>query len=71
MEDLIKALEIFKKYLEDKNANSPLNCGHDTLYIMDVNPLDVTKEDAAELERLGFEIDDEFECFYSFRFGSA
>ena len=71
MEDLIKALGIFLKYLKDKNAHSPLNCGHDTLYIMGVNPSDVSDEDKAELEKLGFEIDEDEEVFYSFRFGSA
>lgn len=71
MEDLIKALQIFTKYLKNKNAHSPLNCGHDTLYIMDVNPDDVSESDKQELERLGFEVDEDEEVFYSFRFGSA
>lgn len=70
MEDLIKALNIFLKYLDDKNVQSPLNCGHDTLWIMDVDPEDVNDEDHAELLALGFFPSDEGR-FMSFRFGSA
>ena len=71
MEDLIKALQIFMKYLKNNNANSPTNCVHDTLYIMDVDPEKVTEEDKVTLEELGFEVDEDEGVFYSFRFGSA
>jgi hypothetical protein len=69
MEDLIKALTILLKYLDDPNAQSPLNCEHDTLWIMEVSPDDVSDEDHAELLALGFFPSDD--AFMSFRFGSA
>lgn len=73
MEDLIEGLEIIKKYLDDKNKNknSPINCAHDELQIADVGPTDLTEEDRSELERLGFECDDDEDYIYSFRFGSC
>jgi len=66
MEDLIKALQIFLKY---GNEKWPTNCTHDELAIMGIEPKDVSPDDKAELERLGFIHDDEY--FFSFRFGSA
>jgi hypothetical protein len=69
MDDLIAALNILRKYLEDTNANCPLNTSHDMLWIMQVDPDDVSAEDLAELDRLGFYVGDE--AFQSSRFGSA
>jgi hypothetical protein len=68
MEDLIKALQIFLKYSNDK---TPTHCGRDYLYV-NVNPDVVSDEDKAELYKLGFLIDQEYggEGFGSFRFGS-
>ena len=69
MEDLITALYIFLKYLEDPNERSPTMCSHDELWIMTVDPEDVSTEDMAKLDELGF-----FESdggFRSYRFGSA
>jgi hypothetical protein len=68
MNDLIKALTIFQLYLDDKNARSPLNCTHDSLWIMDVDE-NVSDEHKAELEKLGFFWGDD--AWQSFRFGSA
>ena len=68
MEDLIKALQIFLKY---KNSNYPFNCTHDELVIWDITPDEVSSEDKAELEKLGFEINEDEEYFYSFRYGSC
>ncbi len=68
MEDLIKALQIFLKY---KNSRYPTNCSHDTLAIMEIDLPDVSDEDVAELDRLGFIWSDGDECFISFKFGSA
>jgi hypothetical protein len=72
MDDLIKALQILRKYLKEDNY-SPTYCEHDLLTIMDVDPSEVSPEDVAELDRLGFHISDEYgeEAFASFRFGSA
>jgi len=69
MDDFIKALNIFRSYLTDKNARSPLNTSHDTLWIMGVDPEDVSDEHKAELEKLGFFCDEDAWC--SHRFGSA
>jgi len=68
MEDLIKALQIFLKY---NNSYSPTYCQHDQLAIMDIDPDDVSSEDKVELDKLGFIVSEEDECFISFRFGSA
>lgn len=68
MEDLIKALQIFLKY---KNERWPTHCEHDVLAIMGVHIDDVSAQDVEELKTLGFEWDDQEDHFYSFRFGSA
>ena len=67
MEKLIKAFTIFKKY---SDSEYPTCCEHDILYV-NVDPNDVSKEDVAELEELGFTADfEDLHNFYSFRFGS-
>lgn len=70
MEELIKALQIFLKY---GNPDYPTSCEHDVMYICDIEVDDVSNEDKAQLEKLGFDITDEFgvEQFYSFKYGSA
>ena len=68
MDDLIEALTIFRKYANPRN---PTHCSHDQLAIMDVDPAEVTDEDKARLDDLGFFVDEDEECFISFRFGSA
>ena len=67
MEDLIKALQIFLKYSKDWY---PTNCSHDVLRLY-VDPEIVSDKDKVELEDLGFIIDEDEECFMSFRFGSC
>ena len=68
MEDLIKALQIFLKY---GNPDYPTHCEHDELFIM-IAPKDVSAEDKATLEELGFSPDGEFGLsFVSYKFGSA
>jgi hypothetical protein len=66
MDDLIKALTIFRKY---GNPDSPTHCEHDTLTVM-IDPADVTPTDRGALAAFGFHPGDEG-TFYSFRFGSA
>jgi hypothetical protein len=68
MKDLIKALQIFLKY---GNPNYPTHCEHDVLAIMEIAPGDVSKEDKAELDTLGFFVDESEDCFISYKFGSA
>ena len=69
MENLIKALQIFLKY---GNPNYPTHCEHDYLYV-DINPSLVSDEDKAELDKLGFFVDSEYDGdgFGSFRYGSC
>lgn len=67
MEDLIKALQIFLKY---GNKNYPTFCEHDILYV-DVDPSVVSDEDKKVLDELGFFVDDELDCFASFKYGSV
>ncbi|HEY5630512.1 MAG TPA: hypothetical protein VIR31_00150 [Nitrososphaeraceae archaeon] len=68
MEKLIKALEIFKKYIP--NEKYPTHCEHDVLYICCKASI-VTDEDTIILHDLGFLKDDEDDCFYSFHYGSC
>ena len=68
MSDLIKALQIFLKY---GDPYSPCHCEHDELTICDISPDDVSEEDKAELDKLGFFVDEREECFRSFRYGSC
>jgi len=67
MDQLIEALNIFRKY---GNPPSPTHCEHDTLLVM-IDPDIVSEEDKLILGRFGFNVHNEFECFYSTRFGSA
>lgn len=67
MEGLIKALNIFIKY--DK-SEYPTSCEHDVLYVF-VKPEKVNSQDIIALEKLGFNADEDLECFYSYRYGSA
>lgn len=66
MEDLVKALQIFLKY---GNPEYPTHCEHDILYVCGIEPSDVSDEDKASLDKLGFFCDEE--GFKSFRYGSA
>lgn len=67
LSDLIKALEIFKKY---GDPAYPTHCEHDELGVC-INPSMVSDEDKEELDGLGFFVDSHGEYFKSFRFGSA
>jgi len=66
MSDLIKALQIFIKY---GDPYAPTHCEHDVLTVC-INPEDVSEQDKLELDKLGFFVG-EYDCFQSFRFGSA
>jgi hypothetical protein len=68
MKDLIEALQIFLKY---RNDEFPTHCEHDVMMIMDVEKYEVTEEDAKRLDELGFCWVDEYDCWGSYRFGSA
>jgi hypothetical protein len=66
MEDLIKALQIFLKY---ENKQYPTSCEHDVLYV-GIDPSIVSDKDKETLDGLGFFVDDECDCFASFKYGS-
>lgn len=73
MKDLIEALTILMKYLDNENGDSVTHCEHDKLSVMVQKT--VSKKDAARLDELGFfldeDVDEEARCWSSFRFGSA
>lgn len=66
LDALIEAFTIFRKYA---NPQWPTNCRHDTLDVVD--PAVVSTEDKIRLDALGFRPREEWECFISYRFGSA
>jgi hypothetical protein len=68
MDDLIEALQIFRKHL---NLKHPTNCDHDVLCFMGVTREQVSDEDHERLYVLGFLWSEPEECYRSFRFGSA
>lgn len=68
MDDLIEALQIFRKY---GNPDSPTHCEHDEMHVC-IHPKLVSEEDTKRLKELGFFPDREYgEGFKSYRFGSA
>lgn len=67
MKHLIEALQIFLKYTD---RPFPTGCEHDVLYVY-VSPDDVSEEDTALLQELGFDADRSLDNFYSFKYGSA
>lgn len=68
MDDLIKALQIFRKYA---NKKWPTHCEHDVLYIVGITRDVVSDEDAAFLEDLGFFWSESDDAWISYQFGSA
>lgn len=69
MKDLIEALTIFAKY---QNRYAPTHCEHDVMLVVGIAEDVVTPEDRKRLEDLGFFWSaEEYECWASFRFGSA
>lgn len=68
MDDLIEALQIFRKY---KNSTYPVHCEHDVMAVMDIHTDDVSQDDHKRLSELSFDWDDDDYHYYSFKFGSA
>lgn len=68
MNDLIEALTIFAKY---KNVRCPTYCEYDVLVIVAVEKDEVSTEDQARLNTLGFFWSDSYYGWQSVRFGSA
>jgi hypothetical protein len=70
MKKLIEAFTIFSKY---SDAEYPLNCSHDLLYV-DVDPKKVSEDDIKRLKELGFKDgagEDLEGGFVSYRYGSC
>ena len=65
MDDLIEALQIFRKY---KNLAYPTACGHDVLYILGVDQM--LYNDHQRVLELGFLWDDDEDGYYSYKYGS-
>jgi hypothetical protein len=68
MDKLIQALEIFKKY---QNLEWPTHCEHDVMLVVGIEQNEVSEEDTQKLNELGFIWMQEYECFGSYRYGSA
>jgi hypothetical protein len=69
MKELIEALTIFSKYIEEPDSiYSPTHCEHDVLFV-NVEPDLVSEEDKVKLEKLSFIPNDV--GFNSYRFGSC
>jgi hypothetical protein len=72
MEDLIKALTIFLKYVQkDEYVYSyPTSCDHDEFRVH-VPPSRISDIDLKELDELGFFPDYNWNCFVSYKYGSC
>lgn len=68
MKELIKALQIFSKYVEGYNEDYPTHCEHDELQVI-VNPEKVSEDDIEELDKLGFFPLGDY--FVSYKYGSC
>jgi hypothetical protein len=68
MDELIQALEIFKKY---QNLEWPTHCEHDVMLVVGIKQNEVSEEDTQKLNELGFTWMQEYECFGSYYYGSA
>lgn len=68
MDNLIQALQIFMKY---KNKEYPTHCEHDVMMVVGISKKEVTEEDKLKLDELGFRWSSEYECWVSYKFGSA
>lgn len=66
MDELIEALEIFKKYA---NLTYPTKCTTNAFHVM-IKTDTVSKNDKAKLGQLSFAPNFDYQCFTSYRFGS-
>lgn len=66
--DLIQGIAILAQH--PANDISPFHCEHDTLTVC-ADPAKFTEKEIRRLDELGFVVDEDEECFTSFRFGSA
>ena len=65
---LAEVMTIAAKYL--KEDDFPTHCEHDVMLLY-VKPSEVSNEDYARIEELGFFACNVYDCFKSHKFGSA
>lgn len=68
MKELIEALQILLKY---GDKHHPTHCEHDELRVYAVAASSVSEEDKARLDELGFNVDEDNDCFISYKYGSC
>lgn len=73
MDDLIEALNIFKKYVTPGTYgwNKPFHGWNDTLYVTCCKWSEISEEDRTRLEELDFFYSKECGSIISYRFGSS
>lgn len=73
MDDLIEALNILKKYNNPNSYTSknPFHCEHDELSVFVDRFDEITEEDFAKLDELGFLKSYDEDHFISYRYGSC
>lgn len=68
MKELIEAFQIFLKY---DNPDYPTNCEHDIMRVyLNIAYDTIDQDDIKKLAELSFSYDDDFGCFYSYKYGS-
>lgn len=70
VDDLIEALTIFRKYMNEYGLNFPTHCEHDILMVS-VAEEELAPEDVKRLDELGFRYDSDYSVWASYRFGSS
>lgn len=68
MSKLIEALNIFLKY---RDRDYPTHCEHGVLMVVGISREEISKEDKKQLEELGFFWSTDYDCWGSYKYGSA
>ena len=68
MKELIEALQIFLKY---RNETWPTHCEHDILMVIGIEEEEPSEEDRERLRELGFDWNEEHDCWASYKYGSS
>jgi len=64
---LIEALQIIDKYVDHASRDDGHHSEHDVLYVGgSVDKSEISQEDLDRLDKLGFFIDEEFDCWATF-----
>lgn len=65
---LIESLQIFSKYMVDRNKSTTA-CGHETLYVCEIPYSAIVGEDKERLVELGWFWDEEEDAWGNYNFG--